>query len=342
MFDLNLDELSNDEVKLNIIRLRKLERECEVDLLFHLIELEKRDLHLAWGYSSLFAYLVTSLGYSEASASRRVRISRLICKYPDIARMLRSGKTNLSCLSLISKVLEEDSDKGCEILASIADKTCREVEELVSVYRPEVTRSKEYIKPIKVAGVAKSDCFELEFPTKSFCNLQDSLIVQPPLLETPQAEVRYEVRCSLSKEIKDKLGKAQNLMVHRLKGDMVLENVFSELIDCYLAKHANDRKVRKVNRVQKSLAKGNKGSAKRDAIPSQVKREVYARDHFCCSYQSKDGVRCGKESNLELDHITPVALGGDNSVANLRVVCREHNQFLAREVFGKEFMMTKI
>jgi len=213
MFDLSLDKLSNEEVKLNIIRLRKVERECEVELLFHLIELEKRDLHLAWGYSSLFMYLVNSLGYAEASASRRVRISRLIGKYPEIATMLRSGNTNLSCLSLISKVLEVDSDKGSKLLSEIVDKTCREVEELVSAYRPEVPRAKEYIKPIKVARVPKDKVKELEFPTNSFCNLQESLKVPEPVLKTLQAEIRYEVRCSLSKDIKEKLGKAQNLMV---------------------------------------------------------------------------------------------------------------------------------
>ena len=128
----------------------------------------------------------------------------------------------------------------------------------------------------------------------------------------------------------------------RVKGDMVLENVFNELIDCYLAKHAKDRKVIKVNRVPKSAVKENKDLAKRHAIPSPVKREVFARDNFCCSYHSEDGVLCAKKSNLELDHITPVALGGDNSVSNLRVVCREHNQFLARAVFGREFLKAKI
>jgi len=37
-----------------------------------------------------------------------------------------------------------------------------------------------------------------------------------------------------------------------------------------------------------------------------------------------------------------VAFGGDNSEENLRVLCREHNQFLAREMFGRDFVEEKI
>ncbi len=342
MCELNLAELSNEEVRSSILKLRNFERECEVDLLFHLIELEKRDLHLAWGYSTIYNYLVNSLGYSEASASRRVRVSKLFAKYPEIARMLRSGNTNLSCISLIASVLEKDIEKGRKLLAEITGKTCREVETLALDFRPETPKPKEFIKVIKVAVTPKAKQVETENTTNLFCNLQDSSKVEEVLAESPETEIRYEVRCSLSHETKTKLSKAQNLMVHKLKGDLVLENVFNELIDCYLAKHAKDKKVRKISRVGGNSNQESKGSKKREAIPAQVKREVYSRDNFCCSYQSEDGIKCGKESNLELDHVVPVAHGGENTVQNLRVVCREHNQFLAREVFGREFMEGKV
>ena len=215
MIDLNLERLSNEEVKLNILRLRETERECEVDLLFYLVELEKRDLHLAWGYSSLFTYLVNALGYPEACASRRVRISRLISRYPNIARMLRFGITNLSCLSLISKVLETDLEAGSKLLAEISNKTCREVEELILAYRSDAPKPKEFIKPIKVSALPKTKLTETENLTNLFCNLQESSKVEEQLI-APKAETRYEVRCSLSQETRDKLGKAQNLMVHKL------------------------------------------------------------------------------------------------------------------------------
>lgn len=37
-------------------------------------------------------------------------------------------------------------------------------------------------------------------------------------------------------------------------------------------------------------------------------------------------VRCGSISNLEIDHIRPIAHGGDSSIENLQVLCRPCNR----------------
>ncbi|MBI4612845.1 MAG: hypothetical protein HY720_04470 [Planctomycetes bacterium] len=58
--------------------LARAEWEVQHELLFHLIEIEKRRIHLGPGYSSIFDYLVRGLGYSESSAHRRLATSRAI------------------------------------------------------------------------------------------------------------------------------------------------------------------------------------------------------------------------------------------------------------------------
>jgi 5-methylcytosine-specific restriction endonuclease McrA len=44
---------------------------------------------------------------------------------------------------------------------------------------------------------------------------------------------------------------------------------------------------------------------------------------------------------LEFDHIDPVACGGESTKANLRLLCRAHNQHAAERAFGAEFMERK-
>ncbi|HET7539113.1 MAG TPA: HNH endonuclease domain-containing protein [Polyangiaceae bacterium] len=68
--------------------------------------------------------------------------------------------------------------------------------------------------------------------------------------------------------------------------------------------------------------------------PAAVAREVFLRDGGQCSFVAADGRRCGARRRLELDHIVPRALGGDDSVRNLRLRCRAHNQQYARQCFG--------
>lgn len=61
--------------------------------------------------------------------------------------------------------------------------------------------------------------------------------------------------------------------------------------------------------------------AERKAIGKKVRFEVFKRDSFKCQY-------CGQtapEVILEVDHINPVSIGGDNDILNLITACRACN-----------------
>ncbi len=78
------------------------------------------------------------------------------------------------------------------------------------------------------------------------------------------------------------------------------------------------------------------------AIPRAVRREVFERDGEQCSFVSKAGVRCDARSLLEIDHVHPKALGGDDTVANTRLLCATHNRLTAEEAFGRDYVQKKI
>lgn len=61
---------------------------------------------------------------------------------------------------------------------------------------------------------------------------------------------------------------------------------------------------------------------KRKSIPKSVRFEVFKRDSFKCQY-------CGASAPdviLEVDHIVPVAEGGENDMMNLITSCRNCNR----------------
>lgn len=65
-----------------------------------------------------------------------------------------------------------------------------------------------------------------------------------------------------------------------------------------------------------------KTAEKRKPIPKKIRFEVFKRDKFTCQY-------CGRMAPdvvLEVDHITPVAEGGDNNILNLVTSCRDCNR----------------
>ena len=71
-------------------------------------------------------------------------------------------------------------------------------------------------------------------------------------------------------------------------------------------------------------------------VPREVRRRVVARDGARCSFVGEDGRRCEETGFLELDHVLPVARGGQASVAGVRVLCRAHNQYEAERILGRE------
>lgn len=75
----------------------------------------------------------------------------------------------------------------------------------------------------------------------------------------------------------------------------------------------------------------------RESISKRVRFDVFKRDSFKCQY-------CGKSAPdviLELDHIKPVAAGGDNNVTNLITSCFDCNRGKADKTLSENTTITK-
>ena len=84
-----------------------------------------------------------------------------------------------------------------------------------------------------------------------------------------------------------------------------------------------DRQDRKERRVSSAIAKvemrDDPSLHAREAIPDDVKLLVWQRDGGKC-------VQCGSQSNLEYDHVIPVAKGGSNTARNIQLLCESCNR----------------
>ena len=76
----------------------------------------------------------------------------------------------------------------------------------------------------------------------------------------------------------------------------------------------------------------------REHIPAAIRRAVWTRDQWRCSWPLDGGGTCGSTYQLELDHKLPWARWGGETVDDLRVVCHHHNSLAARQAFGERFM----
>src|SRR6478735_2403844 len=77
-------------------------------------------------------------------------------------------------------------------------------------------------------------------------------------------------------------------------------------------------------------------------VSADVRREVHERDGGRCVFVSASGRRCDARAFVQLDHVVPFARRGGNEVSNLRLFCRAHNRFHARQCFGALHLAAKI
>lgn len=149
-------------------------------------------------------------------------------------------------------------------------------------------------------------------------------------------------------KLEAKLALARDLMSHaNPTGDLavVVERALDVLIEKLRARRFGQAKVPRKTAPPSAphfgQAKAKPSSSrdvtrKRKHVPHEVRRLVAKRDEYCCSYVSPGGQRCGARAFLELDHERAWAKGGEDSVENLRLLCRAHNQFLAEREFGRK------
>lgn len=75
-------------------------------------------------------------------------------------------------------------------------------------------------------------------------------------------------------------------------------------------------------------AKGGLTHRRRRSIPTKIRKQVYQRDSYTCVICGVTGsgtTHAEKIKGFEIDHIQPHATGGDSSLQNLQVLCRNCN-----------------
>jgi hypothetical protein len=143
-----LSGLSDRDLLSRVKDLAARERALTLEILAHLIEVERRRLHVGLGFASMFDYCTRHLRYSSSSAARRIHTARCLRDYPETYRLLEKNEVNLSTVSLVASILTRENHN--DILERIRGKSQKEVEGIVADYRPPVSL-RDRARPVWVA-----------------------------------------------------------------------------------------------------------------------------------------------------------------------------------------------
>lgn len=318
--------LSNLSLDNNLQQLVASEREILAEIILFVREVDCRKMYLEFGYPSLFEYMTKRMGYSNASAQRRIDASRLTADVPEVLEHLESGDLNLSQISVMAQALRQVDKSSQKVGAETKEHLLTQLLGK-DLSQTEVIVSEALNVPIKEASRARHQRDE---------------------------SVRFEV--TLTKEQWEKFNQARDLLSTSLPNGSDWSKVIEDMSDAVISKKGKATSARAraskiaifkgknadLNSNQNSESNPNSNSNElkplRTAIPKSVQREVFARDQ-CCQYQSKlTGQQCSSTWKLTLDHIKPVWAGGDNSPNNLRLFCASHNADVYRQQAGIRYV----
>jgi hypothetical protein len=146
---------------------------------------------------------------------------------------------------------------------------------------------------------------------------------------TPLSPDRYRVQVTIGGDTLEKLRLAKDLLRHAVPtGDeaAILDRALTALLASLAQK--------KFAAAENPRPPGGTAPGSRH-IPAEVKRAVWLRDLGRCAFIATSGRRCAERGFLEFHHVRPYAAGGEATVRNIQLRCRNHNDYEARVFFGQ-------
>jgi hypothetical protein len=317
----NVKKLSDKVLLSQMDLLNVHERKVTVLVLRHLREIEVRRLFIDLGYSSMHVYCIKHLKYSEGQTQRRLSSARLMTELPEIEKDIQAGSLNITNLAKFQSFaraekavdFELNRAEKLEALSQIQNKPTRQVErELIGKsHQPELLAEKYHnISVVMSEGGSVNQYSKFE--------------------------------ALLSEENQELLQEFKNLYAHELKDHAnvsVLTFLLSKAVQHkrkqkgLIAKPKNNAHPPSAQKV--AHEKRGTVTPLRKTICVVASRCVWKRAEACCEQKiNGTGEKCGSKYALQIDHVVPVALGGNDDVENLQLLCWAHNSRRAVKTFG--------
>lgn len=285
---MNLSGLSNENLIEGLKRLKAREDSLLVNVLDHILEIDRRQLFLPLGFPSLYSYLTQELKYSNGEAYRRIEAARLMRSVPESRAEVSAGRLNLTTMNEV--------------------RTAIKTKEKVSGHSVGSEERRSFVQA--VLGCTKEQAQR---------NLGEKVPELAPLFEERRREHRdgsLEMTLLFARMQRARLERAREILASR--GPMPkMVDAIDRLSEFFLNKKdlmqrhlASEVTPRQVSRITYSL-----------------RRLIFQRDKGECQFKNASGKICGSRYQIEIDHIVPVSAGGSNAPENLRCLCRAHNQW---------------
>lgn len=319
----DFDRMTDDELHESAIKAAQQDKSAQIITIAHLIEVESRRLHAKFGFSSIFSYAVTALGFSEPAAAQRVQATRLAIAIPAADLKIQTGEMSISSAASVQRFIRREEKVNDRVFSS------EEKERIISEVSGKSARETERIL--------------LSFSTR----------IEPHVLRekiTPLTPTRTQLTFYVGPEIMADIQRVQEL-----KGELSLEEILKASLSLYLERTDPARKPVKAKSLQSANVaelglrstqtlqeQSTNTSELSDSNPSRYNpvsllQALHRRSESRCEFiSSKTGLRCESRFRLQVEHKIPFSHGGQTTIGNCALFCQAHNLLAEAEVFGND------
>lgn len=286
------------------------ERKLIVLILELLQEVARRNLHLRMGYGSLLRFCVEELGYSEAAAYRRISALRLSHDVPQIKQALQDGDLSLQVAAQAQTFFNQERkhnhktytrEQKSALVQQLQGKSAREAEKILIAKSPDLPR------PERSRQLTPS--------------ARQVTLTVTEQLDRKLKNLRYQFS---HKNPNPSLSELIEMMADKIQGDLNQK-------DLRLRKRLEKPATPAVGEAARHLRPPTAKGTNPRYISAAKRFHIRMRDGGVCSFRDPlTGRQCGSRHQLEIDHLQPVAFGGDHDIDNLQLLCRLHNKMRAQ------------
>lgn len=336
-----LRKLSDDELVAALKAAIHEERSLAIKVVAHLVEVDRRRLYGKLGYPHLFDYCTRGLGLTKDVAYKRSQAAFAIRKFPLVYRMLKGERIELTAVVILHRHLTLENHR--ELLEKASGMPTHALEFFAAGLAPRPDKA-DCIRSLPAISPAPLDAPRSSPPNQPEASSAPAQTAQPaapfllsanrtapPAKIEPLSAERVRIAFTADRGILDMIDRAKGLLRHRYPAgnlERIIRDAFAALLD----RIDPDRRLaikrrRRAVRLQRLSRR----------VPQAVRDAVRKRDGGQCTFIGPQGVRCSERDRLEYDHIKPFARGGpSNDPANIRLLCRTHNNLAAERIFGEK------
>ena len=270
----SLTRFSNHQLIESLKALVSKEQKCSHEIVLHLAEVDRRKLFADLGFSSLFDYCTRGLGYSNASAQRRICAARAVKAVPEVYDCLAEGKVSFKVLDVASTAIAKAGGK--ELLTELCGVGCEEAQRIVSTRFPEARKrfSDKIVAVVEKKGTPAPSLFNPEGTTNYF---------RAEVITKPVEESKFRITITVGSEFARKLSRVKGL-----SGSGFEESgaVLERLLDEYIERNSPETRIKR--REERQSRKDNVAAAQTAAqsesetvdVCEELKSERYGSNEF--------------------------------------------------------------